>query len=366
MMRELATGLVEAGCTVDVVTTSLRSAGARGRGGHAIEEHDGATVVYAATPVSYRWIGITPTAAAAARTAAAAGRRARLRFPGPRRHDGRNVVPRTTACRTSSRPSGCSPEAPQGRSQADSRRDRLPPRARGSRSADRLLARRGETSTSPAGSHAARIVGAPERLPAGPPTARAALRSGCGSPPTPRSSSPSAASPKGRASTCSSARSPGSRRPPRHRRPGRRPRHVGSGCGAWRASSTSRTGCTFSVRFATSGVLDALRDADVVALASAHESFGMVAAEAAAAGRPILLTDRCGVAELLGPDAAPRHTLRARRGLRRARPPAGDPALRARLGDGARAVAREWSWSRVVRLQRGMYEEVAGAGGRAA
>ncbi len=51
-------------------------------------------------------------------------------------------------------------------------------------------------------------------------------------------------------------------------------------------------------------VLKAYADADVVALASAHESFGMVAAEAAAAGKAILLTDRCGVAELLGPDGA--------------------------------------------------------------
>ena len=51
-------------------------------------------------------------------------------------------------------------------------------------------------------------------------------------------------------------------------------------------------------------VLAAFADADVVALASAHESFGMVAAEAASAGKPILLTDRCGVAELLGPDGA--------------------------------------------------------------
>ena len=37
--------------------------------------------------------------------------------------------------------------------------------------------------------------------------------------------------------------------------------------------------------------------ADVFVLASAGESFGMVAAEAAAAGTPVIVSDRCGVAE---------------------------------------------------------------------
>ena len=45
-------------------------------------------------------------------------------------------------------------------------------------------------------------------------------------------------------------------------------------------------------------------EADVFVLPSRNESFGMVAAEAAAAGTPVVLTDRCGVASLLGEDAA--------------------------------------------------------------
>ncbi len=61
MMRELATGLEEAGSVVDVVTTSLMSA----RGPRSLhtrtEVHEGSTIVYAATPLSYRWMGITPT-----------------------------------------------------------------------------------------------------------------------------------------------------------------------------------------------------------------------------------------------------------------------------------------------------------------
>jgi glycosyltransferase involved in cell wall biosynthesis len=43
--------------------------------------------------------------------------------------------------------------------------------------------------------------------------------------------------------------------------------------------------------------LELYGDADVFVLASEGESFGMVAAEAAAAGTPVVVTDRCGVAD---------------------------------------------------------------------
>ena len=52
-----------------------------------------------------------------------------------------------------------------------------------------------------------------------------------------------------------------------------------------------------------SEVVAAYADADIFVLASAHENFGMVAAEAASAGVPVVVTDRCGVAEFLA-DAA--------------------------------------------------------------
>ena len=41
---------------------------------------------------------------------------------------------------------------------------------------------------------------------------------------------------------------------------------------------------------------DLYPQADVFVLASAGESFGMVAAEAAAAGTPVIVSDRCGIA----------------------------------------------------------------------
>jgi glycosyltransferase involved in cell wall biosynthesis len=100
-------------------------------------------------------------------------------------------------------------------------------------------------------------------------------------------------------------------------------------------------------------------DADVLALPSAHENFGMVAAEAAAAGTASVVSDRCGVAELLRDRGAlvvpygedPLHDALARL--------LGDEELRAALGRGGREVARELSWPNVARLQAEIYERVA-------
>ncbi len=103
-------------------------------------------------------------------------------------------------------------------------------------------------------------------------------------------------------------------------------------------------------------------DADVFVLASAHENFGLVAAEAAAAGAPIVVSDRCGVAELLrdgsgvviGYDARELRDALARL--------LADGDLRRLLGDEARAVAAMWSWPRVVQLQEELYERALARG----
>lgn len=99
-------------------------------------------------------------------------------------------------------------------------------------------------------------------------------------------------------------------------------------------------------------------DADVVALPSAHENFGMVAAEAAAAGTASVVTDRCGIAELLRGRAAlvtPYDEGALREALARL---LRDPDLRAKLGRGGRRLAAEYSWANVARLQAEVYERV--------
>jgi glycosyltransferase involved in cell wall biosynthesis len=104
-------------------------------------------------------------------------------------------------------------------------------------------------------------------------------------------------------------------------------------------------------------VLELYGDADVFVLASAHESFGMAAAEAAAAGRATVVTDRCGIAEMLRDGAGlvvPYDQVALGSAIARL---IGDAGLRRRLGDGARAVAAQWSWPRVVELQETIYRQ---------
>jgi len=101
-------------------------------------------------------------------------------------------------------------------------------------------------------------------------------------------------------------------------------------------------------------------DADVFVLPSGYENFGMVAAEAAAAGAAIVLTDRCGVAECFagrGAVVVPYDEAKLRDALVRV---LGDPELRHRLGDEAREIAEEWSWARVVELQEDVYRRALG------
>ena len=98
-------------------------------------------------------------------------------------------------------------------------------------------------------------------------------------------------------------------------------------------------------------------EADIFVLPSRNESFGMVAAEAAAAGVAIVVTDRCGVAELLA-DAAmvvpmDAEAIRTAIGCLLE-----DAELRGRLGRAGQAVARSTSWGSIVDLQEGLYSRV--------
>ena len=98
--------------------------------------------------------------------------------------------------------------------------------------------------------------------------------------------------------------------------------------------------------------------ADVFVLASEGESFGMVAAEAAACGTPTIVTDRCGVADFFANGGAlivPYEERAVCDGIARV---IGDPALRRELSEGGRAVAAENSWARMAEIQEGIYRQV--------
>ena len=101
--------------------------------------------------------------------------------------------------------------------------------------------------------------------------------------------------------------------------------------------------------------LELYGEADVFVLPSAGESFGMVAAEAAAFGTPVVVTDRCGVAEFLGKDGAvvvsyDCHAIRdaVARILH-------DGQLRERLREGGLAAAERFSWDEMARRQEELY-----------
>jgi glycosyltransferase involved in cell wall biosynthesis len=102
-------------------------------------------------------------------------------------------------------------------------------------------------------------------------------------------------------------------------------------------------------------------DADVFVLASRNESFGMVAAEAAAAGTASVITDHCGIAELL----ADRGALVVPCALEPIRDAIGrllaDPELRRRLGEGGKAAARETTWDDMAARQVALYRLAADA-----
>ena len=95
-------------------------------------------------------------------------------------------------------------------------------------------------------------------------------------------------------------------------------------------------------------------EADVFVLPSRNESFGMVAAEAAAAGTPVVVTDECGVAALLEHAAVvvPPHAEAIREGIVRL---LADPGLRAQLASAGREVARRFSWPAIVAEQERLY-----------
>ena len=108
----------------------------------------------------------------------------------------------------------------------------------------------------------------------------------------------------------------------------------------------------------------AYRDADVFVLPSQNENFGNTAAEAAAIGTPVILTEQCGIAPLLGDGAAvvvPHDRNALRQAIERVLQ---DSALSQRLGRAGAAAASRLDWENPVSEMEALYVKLAGSASR--
>ena len=105
--------------------------------------------------------------------------------------------------------------------------------------------------------------------------------------------------------------------------------------------------------------------ADVFVLASKTENFGHAAAEAAGLGTPVVVTNRCGIAEVVaaaeGGLVVPLGVAALAEALASLRD---DPALRRRLGLGARSFLDRLSPSRLAHCQEEIYDWLLAQRGR--
>jgi glycosyltransferase involved in cell wall biosynthesis len=110
----------------------------------------------------------------------------------------------------------------------------------------------------------------------------------------------------------------------------------------------------------------AYRDADVFVLPSQNENFGNTAAEAAAAGTPVVVTKQCGIAPLLAGRAAMlvAHDADAIAGaIRRV---LSEPELHDRLAAGGREAVSHLGWEEPARQMEELYGRLVAAQSRVA
>ncbi len=103
----------------------------------------------------------------------------------------------------------------------------------------------------------------------------------------------------------------------------------------------------------------AYRDANVFVLPSQNENFGNTAAEAAACGTPVVITENCGVAPLLAGLAGivvPHETAAVSRAVEQI---LSDAVLRARLSEGGKRAASRLGWEEPVTAMERIYEKLA-------
>jgi len=107
----------------------------------------------------------------------------------------------------------------------------------------------------------------------------------------------------------------------------------------------------------------AYRDADIFVLPSQNENFGNTAAEAVAAGTPVIVTDQCGIAPLLEDVAGMvvKHDEKDLRGaLARLLE---DNGLRTKLKEGCKIAYHRLDWEEPLAEMEAAYQSLAARGG---
>ncbi|HTC63517.1 MAG TPA: glycosyltransferase [Candidatus Saccharimonadales bacterium] len=102
----------------------------------------------------------------------------------------------------------------------------------------------------------------------------------------------------------------------------------------------------------------AYRDADVFVLPSQNENFGNTAAEAIACGTPVLVTDRCGIAPMIGQRAGlvvPHDCAALEAGMARI---LGDQAFALQLREGCNEVRNLLSWAEPLAQMEALYQTI--------
>ena len=107
---------------------------------------------------------------------------------------------------------------------------------------------------------------------------------------------------------------------------------------------------------------DLYRRVDVFVLASGGENFGLVAAEAASVGTPVVVSDRTGVAASFEDGEALVIPYDVEATVAAVERVLADDALCGRLGEGALRAARRSTWDAAVDAQLAIYEEALTAG----
>jgi glycosyltransferase involved in cell wall biosynthesis len=108
------------------------------------------------------------------------------------------------------------------------------------------------------------------------------------------------------------------------------------------------------------------RDADVFVLPSQNENFGNAAAEAAASGTPVVITEQCGIAPLLANIAGlvvPHEAAAISRAISRVLT---ERDLHVKLSAGGRQVASQLGWDEPALRMEQLYTEIVSEKTRAA